>query len=103
MILHVKKAKYIEDYKVEVFFNDGRKGIADLSDALSGPIFEPLKDKNMFSKFKVDELLETIVWPNGADLAPEYIYFQAFKNEKKLEEQFREWGYMSNQKMNLTR
>ncbi|ODS32873.1 MAG: hypothetical protein SCARUB_01979 [Candidatus Scalindua rubra] len=103
MILHVIKAKYIEDYKVEVFFNDGRKGIADLSDALRGPIFKPLKDKNMFSQFKVDELLETIVWPNGADLAPEYIYYQAFKNEKELEEQFKEWGYMSHQKMNLTR
>ncbi|MCR4289527.1 MAG: DUF2442 domain-containing protein [Candidatus Scalindua sp.] len=103
MILHVVKAKYIEDYKVEVFFNDGRKGIADLSDALRGPMFEPLKDKNMFSQFKVDELLETIVWSNGADLAPEYIYYHAFKNEKELEEQFKEWGYISNQEMNLIR
>jgi hypothetical protein len=27
-----------------------------------------------------------ITLPNGVDLAPEYIYFQAFKNEKDLQE-----------------
>ena len=43
MFLHVTNARYLEDYKVEVSFNDGRKGIADLTDALKGPIFEPLK------------------------------------------------------------
>ena len=32
MLLHVTKAKYIEDYKVEVSFNNGRKGAADLFD-----------------------------------------------------------------------
>lgn len=80
MILHVTNAIYIGDYKVEVSFNDGRKGVADLSDALQGPVFKPLKDKAIFSQLKVDKVLETITWPNGADLAPEYIYFQAFKN-----------------------
>lgn len=43
MFLHVTKAKYLTDYKVEVTFNTGRKGIADLSDALKGAMFEHLK------------------------------------------------------------
>lgn len=95
MFLHVTHAKYLEGYKVEVSFNDGRKGIADLTDALRGAMFEPLKNKSLFSNLIVDEELETIVWSNGADLAPEYIYFQAFKNEPELQRQFKQWGYVS--------
>jgi hypothetical protein len=95
MFLHLTNAKHLEGYKVEVTFNNGLKGIADLSEALYGPAFEPLKQPSMFSSFALDKELETLVWPNGADLAPEYIFFQAFKNDPELQEQFREWGYIS--------
>ena len=95
IFLHIKDAKHIEGYKVEVAFNNGKRGIADLSEALHGPVFEPLKKQAMFSSFTVDKELETLTWPNGADLAPEYIYFQAFKNDSALQEQFRRWGYIS--------
>jgi len=95
MFLHVTHAKHIRDYLVEVTFNDGKKGVADLSSSLIGPVFESLKDKNEFSKLKVDTELETIVWPNGADFAPEYLYFQAFKNEPELIPLFKQWGYTS--------
>jgi hypothetical protein len=69
--------------------------LADLSEALKGQVFEPLKEIAQFSRLKVDEELETITWENGADLAPEYIYFQAFKTDATLAPQFREWGYLS--------
>ncbi len=95
MILHITKAKYLNEYKVEVSFNDGREGIADLSNALKGKVFESLKSISRFSAFKVDDELETIVWPNGADLAPEYVYFQAFKNDPNLQLQFKNWGYIA--------
>lgn len=94
MFLHVVNAKYLEEYRIEVVFSDGRKGVADLSEVLQGSVFESLKDKSEFSKLSVDEELETIVWANGADLAPEYIYFQAFKNESELQSQFKQWGYI---------
>ena len=45
MFLHVTNAKYVEDYKVEVTFNDGREGVADLASALKGRVFEPLITK----------------------------------------------------------
>ncbi len=95
MFLHVTNARYLEDYKVEVSFNNGRKGVADLIDAIKGPVFESLKNTSEFSSFTVDKELETIVWPNGADLAPEYIYYQAFKNEPELQSQFKQWGYIA--------
>ena len=95
MFLHITNARYLEDYKVEVSFNNGRKGIADLAEALKGSMVEPLKNKSLFSCLVVDKELDTIVWPNGADLAPEYIYFQAFKKEPELQSQFKQWGYIA--------
>ena len=74
MILHVKEAKYLHDYKIWLRFNDGAEGQVDLSNELNGEVFEPLRDINNFRSFKVDPVLETIVWENGADLAPEFLY-----------------------------
>jgi len=93
MFLHIIEAKYLSDYKIEVLFNNGQKGVADLSRVLKGKIFEPLKEKTVFAQLKIDTELETIVWPNGADLAPEFIYYQIFKNDPQLQIQFKQWGY----------
>ena len=94
MFLKVTEARYLDVYRIEVAFNNGKKGIADLADALKGPVFEPLKNTQAFARFKIDAELETIAWENGADLAPEYIYYQTFKNEADLQAQFKEWGYV---------
>lgn len=94
MHLHITKVTYLKDYTVEVTFSNGKKGIVNLRDALRGPMFEVLRDKVMFSSLRVDEELATIVWPNGADLAPEYVYFKAFRDEPGLQEQFVRWGYI---------
>jgi len=93
MFISVKNAKYLEDYKIEIEFNNHKKGVVDLSDELYGDVFEPLKDKKLFSKIKVDKDLETVTWENGADLAPEYLYYKSFKENKNLEPQFKQWGY----------
>jgi hypothetical protein len=68
----VKRAKYLRDYVVEFTFADGLKREMDLEPFLFGPIFEPLRDPELFRKFKVK--YGTIVWPNGADIAPETLY-----------------------------
>ncbi len=74
MILHVKEAKHLHDYVIWLRFNDGAEGEVNLKDELYGEVFEPLKDLGMFKSFRVDPVLETIVWENGADLAPEFLY-----------------------------
>jgi hypothetical protein len=74
MFLHVKEANYLHDYVIWLRFNDGAEGEIDLKNELEGEVFEPLKDKQMFQRFRVDPELETIVWENGADLAPEFLY-----------------------------
>ena len=55
-------------------FLDGTSGTVDLSQELWGPMFEPLTNPDVFDQASVDPELETVVWPNGADLAPEFLY-----------------------------
>ncbi len=74
MILHIKEAKYLHDYSIWLRFNDGAEGDVDLSMELEAEVFEPLKNLNSFRKFNVDSDLQTIVWENGADSAPEFLY-----------------------------
>ncbi len=93
-MLHVLLARCLGDSRVELEFSDGKRGVANLAEALHGPIFEPLKDPKAFAELRIDDELRTVVWPNGADLAPEYLYFQAFKHDPELQQQFEEWGYL---------
>lgn len=72
-MLHIKSARYVSGYRIWVSFDDGTSGEVDLSGSLNGPVFEPLKDLKVFSRVTVDPELETVIWPNGADLAPEYV------------------------------
>jgi hypothetical protein len=69
----VTQVKAMSRYRLEVEFSDGTRGVVDLADRLFGPMFEPLRDENLFAHATVDEF-GAIVWPNGADLAPDALY-----------------------------
>lgn len=56
-------------FRIRFTFNDDLQGTVDLKSWLEGQIFEPLKDRSYFQQFFVDG--GTVVWPNGADIAPE--------------------------------
>ena len=73
MLPHVIEARYVAGYTVWLRFSDGAEGEVDLSKELHGPIFEPLKDIGLFRRFAIHPELKTLVWPNGADLAPEFL------------------------------
>jgi len=67
-------ARYVSEYTVWLQFEDGTEGEVDLSAELYGPVFEPLKDRVFFSRFRVNPDTGTIEWPNKADFAPEFLY-----------------------------
>ena len=54
-------------------FRDGTSGEIDLATALHGPVFEPLRDPAVFSRFYGHPEFHTLAWPNGADFAPEFL------------------------------
>lgn len=72
-MLHVTNAEYRGDYRIWLEFNDGSSGEADLRSALTGSIFAPLTSINEFRQFQLDSDAHTLVWPNGADFAPEFL------------------------------
>lgn len=94
MIIHVAESRYIADGQFALTFNDGRRGVADLSGRLSGPVFEPLRDPEFLARGTVDPETRTLCWPNGADIAPEYLYFLAFRDDPALSGLFHVWGYL---------
>ena len=71
---HVVEAQYRGGFVVWLRFHDGIEGEIDLGPELYGPVFEPLRDPMAFSQFTIDPLFHTLVWPNGADLAPEFLH-----------------------------
>jgi len=74
MLPRLKEAKYQGDYRIWLKFTDGVEGEVDLESELWGEVFQPLKDKARFAELSLDKELETVVWPNGADFAPEFLY-----------------------------
>ena len=70
----VTAVKVLRPHVLDVTFQDGERRVVDLKDELHGEVFEPLKDPEFFAKATVDHEIGTVVWPNGADLAPEWLY-----------------------------
>jgi hypothetical protein len=76
----ITAVEHLGGYRLRLTFADGLVGDVNLADRLKatrGPMFEPLRDVEFFARVSVDPELGTVVWPNGADLAPEVLHEQA--------------------------
>ena len=95
-MISVQQSEYVDDYKLHLTFNNGKRGVANLKETIfndSRPIFAQLRDLNTFKQFKLDH--GTITWLDELDLAPEYLFFVTFKKEDEFQKQFESWGYKS--------
>jgi hypothetical protein len=70
----VKDVKYLSEYKLLLTFEDGSIREVDLAPQLDGGVFEPLKEINNFKSVHLNPELDTIVWNNGADMSPDFLY-----------------------------
>ncbi|MBP7709635.1 MAG: DUF2442 domain-containing protein [Rickettsiales bacterium] len=80
---YVTKASYVKDFQIFLAFNDQKSGVVDLSQTIKNDkraIFKELTDLNLFKNFKVE--MDTVVWSNGLDLAPEYLHDLFLKQQK---------------------
>ena len=72
----VHAVRVLEGFIVELEFTDGSRKTLDLEPYLHGPIFEPARsDPDFFRSVRVDHEAGTIVWPNGADICPDVLYY----------------------------
>jgi hypothetical protein len=77
MIPKLKSAEYVKDHTIRLQFEDGVAGDVDFKGELWGEVFEGLEDPDVFRRFRLDDELNTIAWPSGADFAPEFLYEKA--------------------------
>lgn len=73
MDCHLVEARDVAGHVVWLRIHNGIRGEIDLAPALRGPIFESLRDPAVFSQFQIHPEFHTLVWPNGADFAPEFL------------------------------
>ena len=73
MLPRIVEAKYVVEKVVWLRFADGAEGEVDLAPELQGEVFEPLRNEEYFRSFRLHPELRTLVWPNGADFAPEFL------------------------------
>jgi Protein of unknown function (DUF2442) len=57
-------------------FADGLAGEVDVLNRMQGPVFEQARTPSGFAKVTVDPESGTVVWPGGADLAPDTLYLR---------------------------
>jgi len=74
MFLHIARVQYLQDYRLRVEFDNGVIKDVDLERELYGEVFEPLRDLALFRQAQVNPETRTVEWPNGADLAPEFLF-----------------------------
>lgn len=73
-ILHILSAEVVGDHLLRLEFDNHMLKTVNCRPLLEGPVFEPLQDPKYFARVVVDPICGTVVWPNGADFAPEALY-----------------------------
>jgi hypothetical protein len=77
-MIWVTDAKPLANFRLWVRFSDGTEGDVDLKSFIESdarPIVTALRDAKAFAAIRVES--DTVVWQNGFDLAPEFLYEKA--------------------------
>lgn len=83
-IVHVTDVESCGPHRLRLRFEDGIEGELDFSGEAWEGVFAPLADPAAFAQVEVDHELGTIVWPGGADIAPETLYDWVSKHLVKV-------------------
>jgi len=70
----ITAVRVVEHGTLELTFADGLTGEVEVLDRMRGPVFERARTPAGFGAAAVDPESGTVVWPGGADLAPDTLY-----------------------------
>jgi hypothetical protein len=70
----INTAEVVRHGVLKLTFADELTGEVDVLDRMQGPVFEEARTPEGFGKVEVDPETGTVVWPGGADLAPDTLY-----------------------------
>lgn len=68
----------LDDYTLQIGFDNGECGTLDMKPYLDFGIFERLKDRDAFERVRVS--FDTVEWDSGIDLDPEFVYAKCMRN-----------------------
>jgi hypothetical protein len=69
-----------KDYMLRLKFANGEVKRFDMKPYLDFPVFQPLKNEALFKQARV--FLDTVQWPNQADLCPDTFYMDSVPVEE---------------------
>lgn len=71
-------ANPLDDYKIHLEFEDGTKGIVDLSEYAGKGVFSIWNDYRLFKEVRIGSSGE-LIWEDAADLCPDVLYMKLKK------------------------
>ena len=71
---YITGVRYDSGFRLRLQFEDGDWRVADLKTHLDGEVFEPLQTVSRFSTAHLNTDIDTVVWDNGADMSPDFLY-----------------------------
>jgi len=69
-IYRVTEFDIVAPYTLRIRFDDQTDQRIDFRPILTGDLYAPLQDIELFNQVKLDPEVHTLVWPNGADFDP---------------------------------
>lgn len=85
-------------YTLHLKFEDGSEQVIDFLPVLSGEIFGPLRELDVFNQVKLDPDARTIVWPNGADYDPAILHDWP-KYSERFATRAKQWAHGDSRKV----
>ena len=93
-LYRVTDFRLVDEYTIQLTFDDGAQQTIDFGPVLYGELFGPLRDQHLFNQVTLDPIAHTIVWPNGADFDPETLrHWPQYAEE--LAARARQWSAVS--------
>ena len=89
-ICRVSSFEIVSAYTLRVRFDDGTEQTIDFRPILTGELYGPLRDLEVFERVQIDHEVHTLVWPNGADFDPATLHDWP-ANEQAFRELARRW------------
>jgi len=84
-MVRITEFKVLQDYRLELLFDDGVCGVVDLSELVGKGVFSSWRDRHVFEQVRIGSFGE-LVWGDKIDLCPDSLYFRA--TGKKPEDVF---------------
>ena len=70
----IAAAEVVRHGVLRLTFADGLIGEVNVLARMRGPVFKDARTPEGFARVEVDDETGTVVWPGGADLAPDTLY-----------------------------